>query len=251
MLAPLWKLFYKATFYVLLKHLFLLKLKVLLLKKELIFMSESQQRPDETHLLLNSVLIILETIFTLILKNDRVIALQAKKFVENKISIKINSYIPFFDIYVQFNEHGILFDAKAPHQAVDLDVRTSLMDLFKIFVLGNKRSIKAMRIDGDITLKDEFKDLLLLFNAPKVLSDWKQWLKEPVDEQNITSSKKRIAPLLEKIDQQRSKINSLQVDVKQYKNRIRRIERKQKLSNIVFVIIIVLLSVLLVYNVLA
>ncbi len=59
-------------------------------------MSESQQRSNETHLLLNTVLIILETIFTLVLKHDRVIALQAKKFVENKVSIKINSYIPFF-----------------------------------------------------------------------------------------------------------------------------------------------------------
>ncbi len=214
-------------------------------------MSESQQRSNETHLLLNTVLIILETIFTLVLKHDRVIALQAKKFVENKVSIKINSYIPFFDIYVQFNEHGILFDLKAPTQAVDLDVRTSLMDLIKIFLLGNKRSIKAMRIDGDVTLKDEFKDLLLLFNAPKILSDWQNWLKEPIDEQNIETSKKRIAPLLDKIDQQRSKINSLQVDIKQHKNRLRRIQRNQKRLNILFITIIVLLSTLLVYNILA
>lgn len=213
-------------------------------------MSESQQKQNDTHLLLNTVLIVLETIFTLILKHDRVIALQAKKFVDNKISIKVNSYIPFFDIYVQFNEHGILFDAKAPAQAVDLDVRTSLMDLCKIFLLGNKRSIKAMRIDGDLTLKDEFKDLLFLFNAPKILSDWKQWLKEPADEQNIVTSKKRIAPLLEKIDQQRSKINSLHVEVKQYKNRIRRIERKRKQTNFLFISIIVLLTTLLVYNML-
>ncbi len=214
-------------------------------------MSESQQRSNETHLLLNTVLIILETIFTLVLKHDRVIALQAKKFVENKVSIKINSYIPFFDIYVQFNEHGILFDLKAPAQAVDLDVRTSLMDLIKIFLLGNKRSIKAMRIDGDVTLKDEFKDLLLLFNAPKILSDWQNWLKEPIDEQNIETSKKRIAPLLDKIDQQRSKINSLQVDIKQHKNRLRRIQKNQKRLNILFITIIVLLSTLLVYNILA
>ena len=214
-------------------------------------MSESQQRSNETHLLLNTVLIILETIFTLVLKHDRVIALQAKKFVENKVSIKINSYIPFFDIYVQFNEHGILFDLKAPTQAVDLDVRTSLMDLIKIFLLGNKRSIKAMRIDGDVTLKDEFKDLLLLFNAPKILSDWQNWLKEPVAEQDIEASKKRIAPLLEKIDLQRSKINSLQVDIKQHKNRLRRIQRNQKRLNILFITIIVLLSALLMYNMLA
>lgn len=211
-------------------------------------MSDSQQRQSNPHLLLTMVMIVLETIFSFILKHDRVVALQAKKFVDQKITIKINSYIPYFDIYVQFSPHGILFDSKAPDQAIDLDVRTTLMDLFKIFILGNRSSIKHMRIDGDITLKDEFRDLILHFSAPKVLADWKQWLKEAPQGQEVVSSKKRIAPLLDKIDEQRSKINTLQVELKQHKNRFRRIERRQKRINIAFSIITVLLITLLVYN---
>jgi hypothetical protein len=211
-------------------------------------MSDSQQRQSNPHLLLTMLMIVLETIFSFILKHDRVVALQAKKFVDQKITIKINSYIPYFDIYVEFNPNGIFFDTKAPEQAVDLDVRTTLIDLFKIFILGNRRSIKHMRIDGDITLKDEFRDLILHFSAPKVLADWKQWLKEAPQEQELIASKKRIAPLLEKIDEQRSKINTLQVELKQYKNRIRRIERRQKRINIAFGVITVLSITLLVYN---
>ncbi|NNH76165.1 hypothetical protein HLH17_00360 [Acinetobacter sp. ANC 5380] len=211
-------------------------------------MSESQQSQNQPHLLLTMAMIVLETIFTLILKHDRVIGLQAKKFIDQKVAIKINSYLPYFDFYVQFTEHGVLFDSKAPEQAVDLDIRTTLMDLIKVFVFANRRSIKKMRIDGDLTLKDEFRDLALLFSFPKVLSDWKQWLTEPTDEQDIIASKKRIAPLLEKIDLQRSKINSLEVEVKQYQNRIRRIQQKQKRMNIVFIVTTVLLIALLVYN---
>jgi hypothetical protein len=211
-------------------------------------MSESQQSQNQPHLLLTMAMIVLETIFTLILKHDRVIGLQAKKFIDQKVAIKINSYLPYFDFYVQFTEHGVLFDSKAPEQAVDLDIRTTLMDLIKVFVFANRRSIKKMRIDGDLTLKDEFRDLALLFSFPKVLSDWKQWLTEPTDEQDIITSKKRIAPLLEKIDLQRSKINSLEVEVKQYQNRIRRIQQKQKRMNIVFIVTTVLLIALLVYN---
>ncbi|NNH01226.1 hypothetical protein [Acinetobacter sp. ANC 5414] len=211
-------------------------------------MSESQQSPNQPHLLLTMAMIVLETIFTLILKHDRVIGLQAKKFVDQKVAIKINSYLPYFDFYVQFTEHGVLFDTKAPEQAVDLDIRTTLMDLIKVFVFANRRSIKKMRIDGDLTLKDEFRDLALLFSFPKVLSDWKQWLTEPTDEQDIIASKKRIVPLLEKIDLQRSTINNLEVEVKQYQNRIRRIQQKQKRINIVFIVITVLLIALLVYN---
>ncbi|MGE8570713.1 MAG: hypothetical protein ACN6NW_01595 [Acinetobacter amyesii] len=212
-------------------------------------MSDTQQTQAQPHLLLTMTLIVLETIFTFILKHDRVVALQAKKFVDQKVALKINSYIPYFDFYVQFTEHGILFDTKSPDKAIDLDVRTTLMDLVKIFVFGNRKSIKTMRIDGDVVLKDEFRDLVSLFSVPKILSDWKHWLSEPVEENDIVASKKRIAPLLEKIEQQRSKINTLQVEVKQYKNRIKRIERRQKRVNIAFSLISVLLITLLVYNV--
>ncbi|MGE8685229.1 MAG: hypothetical protein ACN6OV_12305 [Acinetobacter sp.] len=212
-------------------------------------MSDTQQKQAQPHLLLTMTLIVLETIFTFILKHDRVIALQAKKFVDQKVALKINSYIPYFDFYVQFSEHGILFDTQAPDRPIDLDIRTTLMDLVKIFIFGNRKSIKTMRIDGDIVLKDEFRDLISLFSVPKILSDWKHWLSEPADENDVTTSKKRIAPLLEKIDQQRSKINTLQVEVKQYKNRIKRIERRQKRINIAFSLITVLLIMLLVYNI--
>ena len=51
-------------------------------------MSESQQSQNQPHLLLTMTLIVLETIFTFILKHDRVVALQAKKFVDENITIK-------------------------------------------------------------------------------------------------------------------------------------------------------------------
>lgn len=214
-------------------------------------MSESQQSQKQPHLLLTMTLIVLETIFTFILKHDRVVALQAKKFIDENITIKINSYIPYFDFYVQFTDKGLLFDHKAPNKIIDLDVRTNLSDLIKIFIFGNRRSIKAMRIDGNQILKDEFRDLLTLFALPKLLADWKQWLYEPRDESEVVTSRNRLAPLLDKIDQQRSKINTLQVEVKQYENRIRRMQRRQKQINIIFGLITVGLITLLVYNWLA
>ncbi len=79
-------------------------------------MSDTQQRQNQTHLLLTMTLIVLETIFTFILKHDRVVALQAKKFVDEKIAIKINSYLPYFDFYIQFTDHGILLITRLQKQ---------------------------------------------------------------------------------------------------------------------------------------
>ena len=210
-------------------------------------MSDTQQQQGHTRLLLNIAMVILETFYSFVLKHDRVVRLQAKKFIEQQTTIKMNSYIPYFDFYVQFTDKGLLFDLKAPEQAIDLTLSSTLVDMIQVFVFANRRSLKKMRIEGDLALKDEFRDLLLHLSTPKLLSDWKHWLSHTDDESSI-ASKKRIAPLLEKIDLQRSKINTLQVEVKQYKNRIRRMQSTQKRINWAFAITAVLFFALIVYN---
>jgi len=211
-------------------------------------MSESQQKQGQTRLLLNIVMIILETIYSFILKHDRVVRLQAKKFVAQQITIKINSYIPYFDFYVQFTDRGILFDLQAPEKEVDLTVGSTLLDLLQIFVFANRRSMKKMRLEGNDVVKEQFRDLIIHLTAPKLLSDWKQWLTNPDDDNQTKASKKRIAPLLEKIDVQRSKINSLQVEVKQYQNRVKRMQQHQQRLYTALGVLGFLFVALVVYN---
>lgn len=210
-------------------------------------MIESQQQQGQTRLLLNIVMLILETFYSFVLKHDHVVRLQAKKFVDQQITIKMNSYIPYFDFYIQFTDKGILFDLQAPEKSIDLTVSSTLADFIQIFGFANRRSLRKMRIEGDKTLKDEFRDLALHLSTPKLLSDWKNWLTSASDEES-TVSNKRLAPLLEKIDTQRSKINTLQVEVKQYKNRLRRVQTNQKRINIAFAITALLFIALVVYN---
>ena len=145
-------------------------------------MSEAQQKHGQSRLLLNIVMIILETIYSVILRHDRVVRLQAKKFVDQQITIKINSYIPYFDFYVQFTDKGLLFDLKATEKQPELSVSSTLIDLLQIFAFSNRRSLAKMRMEGDATLMDEFRDLALHLSSPKLLSDWKRWLINPDDD---------------------------------------------------------------------
>ncbi|ENU57662.1 hypothetical protein ACNPQK_09820 [Acinetobacter guillouiae] len=211
-------------------------------------MNESQQKQGHSRLLLNIVMIILETIYSFVLKHDRVVRLQAKKFVGQQITIKMNSYIPYFDFYVQFTDRGILFDLQPPEKAIDLSVSSTLIDFIQIFVFANRRSMKKMRLEGDNLLKEQFRDLVVHLTAPKLLSDWKQWLTNPDDDSQTKASKKRIAPLLEKIDQQRSKINTLQVEVKQYQNRVKRLQLNQQRLYTALGVLGFLFMALVVYN---
>ena len=211
-------------------------------------MSDTQQRHKHPHLLLNIVIIVLETFFSFILTHDATLRLQAKKLIDEKVTIRINSYIPFFDFYVQFTEKGILFDMKALDRKVDLEINSTLIDLIKIFVFNNQRSIYNMRILGDARLQEDVMDLIPHLTLTSIFANWKQWFNAFDNDAEAIASQQRIAPLLDKIDQQRSEINSLLVEVKQYKNRIHRMQKRQRLINICFAVLSFIFIAFFVYT---
>lgn len=211
-------------------------------------MSDTQQRHKHPHLLLNIVIIVLETFFSFILTHDATLRLQAKKLIDEKVTIRINSYIPFFDFYVQFTEKGILFDMKALDRKVDLEINSTLIDLIKIFVFNNQRSIYNMRILGDARLQEDVMDLIPHLTLTSIFANWKQWFNAFNNDAEAIASQQRIAPLLDKIDQQRSEINTLLVEVKQYQNRIHRMQKRQRLINICFAVLSFIFIAFFVYT---
>lgn len=211
-------------------------------------MSESQQTQEQPKLLLNFGMIALETFYSFIFKHDDVVQLHAKEFIDQQITVKVNCYIPYVDFYVRFTRKGILFDIQAPDSPVDLEISGTVFSYVQTLVLGHKKSVRGIRMYGHDSLKDPFRDLLTQLPLPKLASDWKKWLFRSEPDSEVVASKKRIAPLLEKIEYQRSKINNLQVEVKQYKNRLRHIEKKQHRLNSFFITVIVILLCTLLYN---
>lgn len=211
-------------------------------------MSDTQQRHKHPHLLLNIVIIVLETFFSFILTHDATLRLQAKKLIDEKVTIRINSYIPFFDFYVQFTEKGILFDMKALDRKVDLEINSTLIDLIKIFVFNNQRSIYNMRILGDARLQEDVMDLIPHLTLTSIFANWKQWFNAFDNDAEAIASQQRIAPLLDKIDEQRSEINSLLVELKQYQNRIYRMQKRQRLINIGFAVLSFIFIAFFVYT---
>mgnify|MGYP000146129233 FL=1 len=211
-------------------------------------MSDTQQRHKHPHLLLNIVIIVLETFFSFILTHDATLRLQAKKLIDEKVTIRINSYIPFFDFYVQFTEKGILFDMKALDRKVDLEINSTLIDLIKIFVFNNQRSIYNMRILGDARLQEDVMDLIPHLTLTSIFANWREWFNYFENDAEAVASQQRIAPLLDKIDQQRSEINTLLVEAKQYQNRIHRMQKRQRLINIGFAVLSFIFIAFFVYT---
>ena len=200
------------------------------------------------HLWLNVTLIALETFFSFILTHDATLHLQAQKLIEKKTTIRINSYIPFFDFYIQFTEKGILFDLAANDRTIDVEINTTLIDLIKIFIFSNQQSLYNMRIMGKPELTTDLTDVLQHLTLSRILVNWREWFNHFENDAEAVASQQRITPLLDKIDQQRSEINTLLVEAKQYQNRIHRMQKRQRLINIGFAVLSFIFIAFFVYN---
>lgn len=200
------------------------------------------------HLWLNVTLIALETFFSFILTHDTTLRLQAQKLIEKKTTIRINSYIPFFDFYIQFTEKGILFDLAANDRTIDVEINTTLIDLIKIFIFSNQQSLYNMRIMGKPELTTDLTDVLQHLTLSRILVNWREWFNHFENDAEAVASQQRITPLLDKIDQQRSEINTLLVEAKQYQNRIHRMQKRQRLINIGFAVLSFIFIAFFVYN---
>ena len=200
------------------------------------------------HLWLNVTLIALETFFSFILTHDATLRLQAQKLIQKKTTIRINSYIPFFDFYIQFTEKGILFDLAANDRTIDVEINTTLIDLIKIFIFSNQQSLYNMRIMGKPELTTDLTDVLQHLTLSRILINWREWFNHFENDAEAVASQQRITPLLDKIDQQRSEINTLLVEAKQYQNRIHRMQKRQRLINIGFAVLSFIFIAFFVYN---
>lgn len=200
------------------------------------------------HLWLNVTLIALETFFSFILTHDATLRLQAQKLIQKKTTIRINSYIPFFDFYIQFTEKGILFDLAANDRTIDVEINTTLIDLIKIFIFSNQQSLYNMRIMGKPELTTDLTDVLQHLTLSRILFNWREWFNHFENDAEAVASQQRITPLLAKIDQQRSEINTLLIEAKQYQNRIHRMQKRQRLINIGFAVLSFIFIAFFVYN---
>lgn len=210
-------------------------------------MSQTQQGETNPQLLQSVILIVLETVFTFILKHDRVVRLHTRPLIEQNLTLRVNTFLPAISFYVRFTQKGILFDRIAPTEAAQLEINASVFDFLQIFVFANAKSLRGLRILGDKDLADQLKDAMIHFSTPKLLSDWKQWFNRIENDEDAVTSSRRIAPLLKKIEYQRSQVNALRVEVKQYKSQLRHLKSRQYWVNVLFSSIIAVLICVIFY----
>ncbi len=207
-------------------------------------MNDSQQDKNNPPMLQSLVLIFLETIFTFILKHDRIAQIHAKPFIKLRITISVNTFLPSKVFFMTFDPKGLLFDLQKPEEIEkpQLTIYASGLDLIKIFFTGNKESIEKIGLSGEEHLHGEFRLLMESLSLPSLASDWKNWLSEE-DEVSATLPQRTAKPLMERMEQQRIEIRQLTIQTKEYQYDLKALQRKYKIMTRLYWLIIILLSI--------
>lgn len=197
----------------------------------------------------NIVLMALETGFSWLMQHDALLKEQVQPLIKKNTVVKINNFIPVFNVYIQFTEQGVLFDLDEPQKKPDLKMRATPVVLFKILVMGDTRSLRNLRIEGDVDLAYQFKDLLLLCTLSKIITDLPKWLFTAPEKQLFSQS--RIAPLLETLAQQREYISKLKSELKRDEYQHKKLVKQAKLfktCTMVFAFLFISCLVLLIFK---
>lgn len=197
----------------------------------------------------NIILMALETGFSWLMQHDALLKTQVQSLIEKNVIVQINNFIPVFTVYIQFTEHGVLFDLNEPNKKPDLKMRVTPVVLFKILVMGDTRSLRNLRIEGHVDLAYHFKDLLLLCTLSKILTDLPKWLFTVPEKQLFSQS--RINPLLETLAQQREYISKLKSELKRDEYQHKKLVKQAKLFktlSVIFSILFFICFILLIFK---
>ena len=202
----------------------------------------TQQSTHQPHLLHSIILIILETIVTVLLKHDRASRLHAKSFVQHNVTIAFKTFLPASDFYVTFDNKGILFDPELTeeNQVETFTVSASSIDLVRFLLTGNDRHLRRVRLFGGEEWHDQFRLFMHSLTLPMLFADWKSWLSK---QQSNNLPQRSLEPLLNKLELQRSEISQLELQVKEQRYDLQQLERKLKNTHRLYLLLIFIFAI--------
>lgn len=126
--------------------------------------------PSQTILsrsVLNVVLVLIESLFTLVLRFDARLRRSVYPLVKADTLVCIRTYLPHTEVYVTFGYKGVLLDDKNPKgREPEVTINAYSHQLLQALVSQDPKAIKALQIQGvpsDVALVQDFLQELSVF----------------------------------------------------------------------------------------
>lgn len=220
------------------------------------------------------VLVVLETIFSLIYKHDSRVRALCRPLVEAGLVVECYIDSPHIHFYIRFTEQGWLFSAEYPqpdrptapsttngskahakkvHLAsksnVDVRLKASATNLGKLLLLGDTQMINEIYLTGDESLQQPVLDLLQHLNVLQIVKDASNDLFS--DEARVSRTRYSTRQLSKQLQEQRSGTRQLTTQLREVRDDLAEVQKsyhRLKLFSIAITIAFVASLLLLAYQ---
>lgn len=160
---------------------------------------------------LNVILVILETLLTLLLRFDAPLRQIMYPLAQDNTVLCIKSYVPYLTIYATFSVNGVLLDSRLmPNQKVDVTVNGFTWEIVQAIFSQRVSVIEKLQFRGEIDKVAQIKAFFLAIGVVKSVQEIIQKFTGKT-EKTQEKPKKSTEEYKQKIETQKQQINELTV----------------------------------------
>lgn len=160
---------------------------------------------------LNVILVILETLLTLLLRFDAPLRQIMYPLAQDNTVLCIKSYVPYLTIYATFSVNGVLLDSRLmPNQKVDVTVNGFTWEIVQAIFSQRVSVIEKLQFRGEMDKVAQIKAFFLAIGVVKSVQEIIQKFTGKT-EKTQEKPKKSTEEYKQKIEIQKQQINELTV----------------------------------------
>ena len=194
--------------------------------------------------LLNVILVLIESVLTLLLRFDADLRKVAYPLAQKGVVVAIRTYLPHTQVYATFSSKGVLLDDELPIGAAQADVVINAysFQLFNALVGHNPASVDALQIRGESAQVEDIKAFLLQVGVGGVVQNllYKIKGKPQTPEQKQAQKENKLATLTQALSEKTQEAEQLSIDNRRLTTQLIEAQHKQKSTKTALIVAIVI-----------
>lgn len=204
---------------------------------------------------LNVVLVLIESILTLILRFDANLRRAVYPLAKTDTLVCIRTYLPHSEIYATFGYKGILLDSNPPtHKAPDVIINAYSFQLINAIIMHNADHINDLQMRGNDQKIALIKAFLLQIGVARIfntlinkIKGQKSTTATPQEKQRQKDDK--LETLKNELSQKTNEIQSLTTENRKLATQVGELQSRQKSTQIALIVVGLIAIASIIYNI--
>lgn len=163
---------------------------------------------------LNVVLVIIETLLTLLLRFDADLRKTVYPLATTNTVVRIHAYVPSVTFYMTFTVNGILLDSQLqPSQQVDVTINGFTWQIAQNLFTNQPKAIEQLQIRGEAQKTEEVKAFLHQIGINQLLQVITKAVKGDKDKQKTKKPIKTDADYKQQVETLNSQVNAANLQI--------------------------------------